>query len=264
MYKILVTNDDGIDSPGLRAAVEAVLPLGEVIIAAPTFQQTGAGRGFFGEKHLAFETRDYTVNGTDIEAYHCNCSPAFIIRHGLSTIISTKPDLLVSGINYGENMGTNITSSGTVGAALEGASFGVPGIAISLQTDITSHHTYTDQNWSVSSHFLRIFAQALLRSKMPDDVDLLKIDVPDTARTTTPWKITTLARSHYFFRNFKNGSINSRLGEGEVTIQFDKEHIGSESDIYALAVDRVVSVTPISLDMTSRVIAENLLAALAM
>ncbi|WP_136808171.1 5'/3'-nucleotidase SurE [Desulfosediminicola flagellatus] len=263
MAQILVTNDDGIDSPGLRAAVEAVLPLGEVIILAPSVQQTGTGRGLFGKKHLALEARDYSVNGTKIEAYHCDCSPAFIVRHGFRTILSNKqPDLLISGINYGENMGTNITSSGTVGAALEGASFGVPGIAISMQTDVSSHHNYTDQDWSASSYFLNLFAQSLLRSKMPDDVDLLKIDVPDSASPSTPWKLTTLARSHYYSKIIENGSINSRLGDGRVNIQFDKDNINSESDIYALAIDKVVSVTPISLDMTSRVEQQTLISML--
>lgn len=260
MKKILITNDDGIDSPGLRAAVEAILPLGEVVILAPSVQQTGTGRGLFGDRQLSLKSRNYSTNGTQIEAYQCDCSPAFIVRHGFRTVLKDhKVDLLVSGINYGENMGTNITSSGTVGAALEGASFGVPGIAISMQTDVSTHHHYSDQDWSASCYFLNLFAQSLLRSKMPDDVDLLKIDVPESASPSTPWKLTNLARSHYYTKHIKNGSVDSRLGEGNVKIQFDKDQIGSDSDIYALAVDKVVSVTPVSLDMTSRVQKDELL-----
>ncbi len=254
MSTILITNDDGINSPGLRAAAEAASSLGRVIVIAPSSQQTGTGRGLFGEKDLCLLPTDYRVNNTNIEAYHCNCSPALIVRHSLRTIlIDSQPDLIVSGINYGENLGFNITSSGTIGAALEGASFGIPGIAISKQTDISSHHTYTEQDWAASIYFLKKFSLAILGSGLPFDVDILKIDVPSDASTSTEWQLTTLARSAYYFKEIEKPSLDCKLGDGITVINVDESILDDASDINAIHKERIVSVTPISLDLTSRI-----------
>lgn len=252
-YNILITNDDGIESPGLKAAVEAVIDLGIVTVAAPTHQQTGAGRGMSGDKKATLVPINFSVKGTAVRAYHGNCSPAFIVRHSISTIFAKKkPDLLISGINYGENLGINITASGTVGAALEGASFGVPGIAISKQTDVDSHHAYTDQDWSASVYFLSKFAQSFLKQSSHPDVDILKIDVPDTASPATEWKITKLAKTGYYFRDMDAPCPSNQFGAGKTVIRVDKKNLAPDTDIHALAVDKVVSVTPLSADFTSR------------
>ena len=251
---ILVTNDDGIDSPGLRAAAQAVLDLGNVTIVAPSNQQTGTGRGLTGDKQASLKSVDYRVNGKEVRAYHCECSPALIVRHSLRTIFrETMPDLLISGINYGENLGINITSSGTIGAALEAASSGIPGIAISKQTDIESHHKYTEQDWSASSYFLNRFAKILLATKAPTDVDVLKIDVPFDASPSTEYKMTRLARSVYYERIIENPTDLSRIGEGKTIINFNETGLDPDSDIYVFAIDKLVSVTPLSVDLTSRV-----------
>lgn len=253
-HDILITNDDGIESPGLRAAVAAVLNIGTVTVVAPSRQQTGAGRGMTGDGQASLKPIDYQVNGTEIRAYHCGCSPALIVRHSLNTIFrEKKPDLLISGINYGENLGINITCSGTVGAALEASSSGIPGIAISKQTETESHHKYTDQDWSAASCFLNRFAEYLLKEKLQPDVDVLKIDVPNDATPLTPCKITKLARACYYFKTIDNPTVKSKIGAGKTIIKVIKEDLDPESDIYALAIDRCVSVTPLSLDLTSRV-----------
>ena len=255
-YNILVTNDDGIDSPGLRAAVQAVLDLGNVTIVAPSQQQTGTGRGMTGDKEASLKSIDYHLDGKDVRAYHCACSPALIVRHSLRTIFKdTLPDLLISGINYGENLGINITSSGTVGAALEAASSGIPGIAISKQTDIESHHTYTEQDWSATSFFLNKFAKLLLsaKTKTQADVDVLKIDVPGDATLKTKYKTTRLARSAYYEKVVEDPSDISKIGDGRISINVDEAKLDPESDIYVFAVDKLVSVTPLSVDLTSRV-----------
>ena len=253
-YEILITNDDGIDSPGLRAAAEAVFHLGKVTIVAPSHQQTGSGRGLTGDKQAFLKPIEYQINGRNIPAYHCECSPALIVRHSLRTIFKDNiPDLLVSGINYGENLGINITSSGTIGAALEGASFGIPGIAISKQTDIESHHKYTDQDWAASSFFLNRFATSLLSANFKNDVDVLKIDVPSDATHLTEFKITRLAKVAYYSKAIENPTIKSRIGDGKTIIKLNNANLDPESDIYAFAIDKFVSVTPLSVDLTSRV-----------
>jgi 5'-nucleotidase len=259
MTTILITNDDGISSPGIKAAVEAANAFGKIYVVAPTSQQTGAGRGIFGDKDLPLTPAEFEINGSCVEAYHCDCSPALIVRHSIRTIFKdSKPDLVISGINYGENLGFNITHSGTVGAALEGASFGIPGIAISKQTDIASHHKYTNQDWSVSVHFLRMFIAAILGSKLPFDVDVLKIDIPNDSTVSTEWKITNLAKNVYYFSEIDNPSLSSRLGDGKTTIKVDEKALNKNSDIYAFYIQKIISVTPISLDMTSRVSFEEL------
>jgi len=253
MPTIILTNDDGIDSPGLKAAAEAVSSMGTLIVIAPSSQQTGTGRGLYGEKNLCLVPSEYVVNGNNIEAYHCNCSPALIVRHSLRTILkNSKPDLLISGINYGENLGFNITSSGTVGAALEAASFGIPGIAISKQTDISSHHSYTEQDWETSKYFLEKFSKSILGTILPSDVNLLKIDIPHDSSASTAWKLTTLARSSYYSKEIENPSLQSKIGDGNTVIKVDESNLDQDSDIYAIFRERVVSVTPISLDLTSR------------
>jgi len=252
--KILITNDDGVGSPGLRAAVEAVVDMGEVMVLAPSNQQTGTGRALTGEMQSRLEPIDYRVNGKSINAYHCKCSPAMIVRHSFRTILrESRPDLLISGINYGENLGFNVTCSGTVGAALEAASYGIKSLAISKQTDMESHLSYSDQNWEASKHFLRKFSERVLENNMQPDVDVLKIDVPIDATPDTAWKITKLARCAYYYRKIEQPGIQTTLGDGKVAVKFDADSLDSNTDIYALAVGKIVSVTPLSLDMTSRI-----------
>jgi len=250
---ILITNDDGIHSPGLSAAVKAVMEIGDVTVIAPSHQQTGMGRSLTGDVEARLRSIDYRVDGVKINAYHCECSPALIIRHSMNTLyVNKKPELLISGINYGENLGVNITASGTIGAALEAASFGIPAIAISKQTDIVSHHQYTDQDWKPASHFLKHFTGIMLDKKMPTDVDVLKIEVPAGADLSTPWKLTKLAKTGYYAKAYQNPTKQSRIGDADTVIAFDEKAAGPETDIYALSIDKVISITPLSLDITSK------------
>lgn len=258
-YKILITNDDGINSPGLKAAAEAMLNLGEITVVAPTNQQTGTGRGLTGDKESILQPTTFNVNGIDIQAYHCNCSPALIVRHSLNTIFHTDPpNLLISGINYGENLGSSITCSGTVGAALEAASFGIPSIAVSKQTDLASHHKYTEQDWSTTAHFLEYFSNLLLNGKEMKDVDALKIDVPDQASPETEWKLSKVARCGYYFKEFEIADAHSRFNDGKTRIVINEDELEKDSDIHTFAIQKLVSVAPISVDISSRVDLEKL------
>jgi 5'-nucleotidase len=263
-YSILITNDDGIESPGLQAAVESVADIGNVTVVAPSRQQTGTGCGLLGNLQSSLQRVDYPVNGASIRAYHCDVSPALIVSHSLRTIFKdSKPDLLISGINYGENLGINITHSGTIGAALEASCFGVPGIAISKQTDIDSHHKFTDQDWTAAKYFLNRFAKILLKEKLQSDVNVLKIDVPIDATPSTEWKITRLAKAAYYTRHIEDANENSAINAGETVINIDRQRVDPDSDIYAVAIDQLVSVTPLSIDSTSRVDPSELNAILA-
>ncbi len=252
--RILVTNDDGIDSPGLRAAVEAVMDLGKVTVVAPSNQQTAMGRSLTGNIEAKLIPVDYRINGVEVNAYHCECSPAMAVKHCLPILYADKkPDLLISGINYGENLGLNITISGTMGAALEASCSDIPAIAVSKQTEIDSHYEHTNQDWKASTHFLNCFATVLLSKTMPLDVDVLNINVPQGATPSTPWKITKLARINYFASLLENPSVHSRIGDTKIINTCDKKTLDPETDVAVFLINKWVSVTPLSLDFTSRV-----------
>lgn len=251
---ILLTNDDGIASPGLLAAAEAICDLGELLIVAPATQQTGMGRGTPPILNGMLTIETLRVGCEDVQVYALNGSPAQTVGIAVLGIAPRPPALVVSGINYGENLGTTVTGSGTVGAALQAAEMGVPGLAVSLETDKAYHYNHGgDVHWSAAAHFTRYFAQRILALSMPFDVDLLKVDVPANATPETPWRVTRQARQPYY----KVHPPKARMTPGPLIhmdygIKIDWDTLGRDTDIYAFARDRVVSVTPLSQDLTSR------------
>ncbi len=250
---ILLTNDDGIKSPGLWAAAEAVMELGEIFVVAPTTQQTSMSQSLCGNDNERLHKIDYKINGRAIPAYHADCSPAQLIIHALQILFSDrKPNLLVSGINYGENLGSNISISATCGAAFQAASEGISALAVSLQTDIKNHFKHADLDWDTAKHFTRYFTEMMLGSDMPDDVDVVNINVPADACLDTSWKITRQSRQPYFVNRIKNLTLESEIGDGQCVIGFDENKLEPDSDIHAIANGHVVSVTPLSIDKTSR------------
>jgi 5'-nucleotidase len=250
---ILLTNDDGIASPGLHAAAEALAAIGDLLVAAPAHQQTAMGRSHTGRQGALLECVDLKILGQTVAAYGLDASPATVVRHTLQALCQERtPNLVVSGINYGENVGTTITVSGTVGAAFEGAVHGIPALAVSLQMDFSKIHHHGDEDWRAAAHFVRLFALRLLERRLPFDVDVLKVDVPECATPDTPWRLTRLSRQHYVEVILDEPHPGSRLGDGRVTVRVDETTLESDSDIHALVRDRVVSVTPLSLDSTSR------------
>jgi 5'-nucleotidase len=252
---IVITNDDGITSPGLLAAVRAALPLGELLVAAPDRQWSAAGRGFSQAADGRIKRRPLEVVGTPIRAYEVGASPAATVVHTLIELVPRTPSLLISGINFGENLGSDITRSGTVGAALQAATTGVRSLAISLQTPKHTHAMHSDSvDFAAAEHFTRLFARRLLDISMPFDADILKVDVPSDATPTTPWRVARASR-HTYFTQIPRGQGPPPDG---ATVGLDYEPTRcpelaeTDSDIYALAVDRVVAVVPLSLDLTAR------------
>ena len=132
---ILITNDDGIASKGLRSAAEACDPLGEVLICAPTVQQSGTGRSMPPTSEGRIFPQDMVINGRAITGYAVEGTPAQVVQHGMFEIAERAVDLVVSGINYGENLGEGVRCRAPSARRMESGSFGVPSIAISLETD---------------------------------------------------------------------------------------------------------------------------------
>ena len=249
---ILVTNDDGFQAEGLWAAVEAVLSLGEVVVVAPDRQWSGAGRSMPYDVTGRVVSTRLELDGQIVSAHAVDGSPALAVQHGLLELAPRWPALVVSGINSGANLGTEVTISGTVGAALEAAAFGIPALAVSLEMDPAYHLTRNAMaDYTAAGAFTHDFAQRLLASTLPDDVHALSINVPQDATPETPWRMTHLSRCRYFWptapdRN--NGS--ARPG---YQLLADARQCDPGSDIYAIGIDHVVSVTPLSLNLTSRV-----------
>jgi 5'-nucleotidase len=249
---ILVTNDDGIASPGLMAVARCVIDLGEVWIVAPRVQQSGVSRSFPGRTFRVEESL-IEVAGVPVRSIALDTSPADVVRNAILRLLPTRPSLVVSGINFGENLGGSITISGTIAATIEAASFGIPALAASLETDRKYHFSHSDQvDFAAAAHFVRRFSRWLLQHGMPKGVDILKLDMPSDTRVDTPWKVTRLSRQQYWV----NAVTLDEQGQRQLSQyerQIDLDSLEPDSDIHALAVDRVVSITPLTLDLTAKV-----------
>ena len=135
-YRILISNDDGVRAPGILALALALRPLGEITIAAPAENQSGKGHSItIGEPMYV----DKVTLAPGLEAYSITATPASCVKVGLSALVPSKPDLVVTGINRGYNLGRVTYVSGTVGAAREAALSGIPAIAASTATEQTDY-----------------------------------------------------------------------------------------------------------------------------
>lgn len=250
---VLFTNDDGIASPGLWAAVDAFCDWADVLVVAPHEQQSGTGRSM----PITSKGRIYPavrrLDGRDVTVYSVDGTPAQAVQHGVIELADRLPSLVVSGINYGENAGNGVTISGTIGAALEGASLGIPSLAISQQTPKDLHLSYSAEvDFSAAAYFARLFGEWLISARCPDDVDLLKVDVPIGATPNTPWRTTRISRRRVYWPTRPERVALGDEGRIGYQYQSDSAHAEPDSDIYVLLEDGQVSVSPISLDMTSR------------
>src|SRR5512143_404698 len=161
--QILLTNDDGIQSPGLWAAAGALAAVGRVTVAAPAEQSSGMGRSLPSTSSGIIREEKLRVNGPEWIVYAVSGSPAQAVQHGVLEIMPKKPDLVVSGINYGENVGLGTTISGTVGAAMEAASLDIPALAISLEAAQRYHLSYSQEiDFSTAAHFTAFFGRLML------------------------------------------------------------------------------------------------------
>ena len=250
---ILFTNDDGIESPGLWAAVEAFVGLGDLLVVAPRQQQSGMGRSM----PVFSEGRVYAYDNhgiPDVTAYAVDGTPAQAVQHGVLELSPYLPSLVVSGINYGENTGNGVTISGTVGAAIEAASLDIPALAMSQQTPKDLHLSYSKEvDFGAAAVFARKFGMWLMdNAERPDDVDLLKVDVPLNATEDTEWRITRLSRRRVYWPTRPERVSLEDVGRLGYKYDTDPSKAEPDSDVYVLLHDGLVSVTPMSLDMTSR------------
>jgi 5'-nucleotidase len=252
--QILLTNDDGIDSPGLWAAAEALSALGYVWVAAPRDQASSTGRSMPITSDGRIVVKQMTVNGQEWRVHAVGGTPAQTVLHGIFEIVGAKPDLVVSGINYGLNLGTGVTISGTVGAAMEAAAFEIPALAVSLETDVSEMYSHSDEiDFSCAAYFTAYFAKRLLNPDLSLGSRFLKIEVPSDATQDTPWKLCRLSIDRFY-----QAQPSTRKDWDEPYLisalpREDYEKFAPDSDVYVSMHERKVAVTPLTLDMTANV-----------
>ena len=252
---ILITNDDGIDSPGLHAAAEALMPFADLVIAAPAEQQTASGRSLRAARDAVFESRKIDIKGKEVEGWCLDASPATTVRHALQCLcIDRKPDMVVSGINFGENIGTNVTASGTVGAAIQSAVWGYKSLAVSMEVPQEFHYQLGEVDWSGALVILRKAAEKFLVSDWPEDVHILKIDIPDSAGADTPWVVCRQSREPGWWSFVPDARPDAPAGSaiGKRGPRPGKTW-SRDDDMAVLREDRNVAITPLSVNMSSRV-----------
>ncbi len=165
---ILITNDDGITSPGIRALVEAVRDQGQVIVVAPDSPQSGMGHAITIGTPLRLDKVDVFPG---VDSWQCSGTPADCVKLARDKILHAKPDICLSGINHGANHSINVIYSGTMSAAMEAAIEGVPSIGFSLLD------YKFDADFTVAKSVALELTQRMLARKMPDHI-LLNVNIP--------------------------------------------------------------------------------------
>jgi 5'-nucleotidase len=232
MPKILLTNDDGYQAEGLRALADALREFATVSIVAPSREQSGAAQSLTLRTPIICNPvaeRQWAIDGT----------PADCVIVALHKLLAEKPDMVISGINHGANLGENAYYSGTVGAAREAALHHIPALAISLCSK------KPDVNFDAAARLARTAADLILKEGLPDQV-LLNVNVPE------PWQggVKFTRQSKKITRNQLSEGKDPR-GRTYYWLSEQRIHKDVEPDTdYAAIFSGAVSITPLHLDPT--------------
>ena len=263
---ILISNDDGVFAPGILAAKQAVEDLANVTVVAPDENNSSVGRRMTLFKHLEIKPVELE-DGSD--AYSVSGSPADAVIVGAEYVMDVKPDLVITGINQGVNISCDITSSGTVCAAFEAVSLGIPAIAASLFMDPKTSYKqdengewYLDYDFSLAKKVLHDIVLKIINEGFPDGVDLFNLNVPSNYESEEV-KITRLSDKMIDKKVIDNTDeekaelFNYPLQENQnsddlIMIAPDLVSEYDEgSDGYALMIEKRPSLTPLKVNMTS-------------
>ncbi len=237
---ILVTNDDGITAPGLKALVEVASELGKVIVIAPDSPQSGMGHAITVNNPIRID-RSQVFGKT--EAYTCSGTPVDCVKVGIFQLLKKKPDLIVSGINHGSNAATNVIYSGTMSAAVEGSMENIPSIGFSL--DDFSH----EADFGPTQHFARKIIHKALNSDFPNNV-CLNVNIPKLPLREL--KGIKVCRQAMAFWEDRFDERKDPLGKKYywLTGKFKDQEEADDTDMAALK-NGFVSVVPVQFDMTA-------------
>jgi len=233
---IMVTNDDGINAPGILALAAAMRELGEVTVVAPDRERSAAGHSLTLHSPLRiFELREgfYAVDGT----------PTDCVNMGIHNMLPFRPELIVSGVNHGANLGGDITYSGTVAAAMEATLMGIPAIAVSLATYDRNGH------FDAAAQVAVRVARQVIANGLPADT-LLNVNVPDCPlEQMNPLLVTRQGK-----RSFVGKVIDKTDPRGRkyYWIGCDEPDFNDYEGTDIHAINRKhISVTPLHLDLTN-------------
>jgi len=247
MKEILVTNDDGFDSKGLKSLVEALRPLGNVTVVAPTTEKSACGHSLTLTKPLRFVEISENFYKLD------DGTPSDCIFLALTKLYKSKPDIVISGINVGSNMGEDITYSGTASAAMEAVLQGIPAIAISQVYIRHGDDTIAKFGYGLATDSIVELVEKIFEGKFPLPArKFLNINIPPIPKDECKgFKITRAGIKHYGFHaevhHNPRGLEYYWIGLPRLEWIPTKGHI---TDFQAIN-DGFVSITPIQLDMTS-------------
>ncbi len=233
---ILVSNDDGIFAEGLNALCRELMTLFEVVVVAPDAERSNVGHAIT----LSMPLRVEIVNlPCGLKGYSVSGMPADCTKIAISSLLDRKPDLVISGINLGSNLGIDVLYSGTVSAATEAVILGIPGFAISLDM-------LENPDFSFAAKFAKKLAELVFAYGLPENT-ILNVNVPDKAPAGV--KIVPLSKARY--REYYEKRVNPRKKVYYwLTGEFMEETDIGESDTRALR-EGFVSITPLTVDLTN-------------
>ncbi len=241
MLKILVTNDDGINSPGIYHLANNLKKLGSVTVVAPESERSASGLSITMHKPLRLSSIDSIDK--NIDSWSINGTPSDCVKFALDFLINEKPDLIVSGINRGSNLGTDILYSGTVSAAIEGAINSIPSIAISLDT-------FENVDFNSYGRIALSLCKQIYEKKIEKGL-VLNINFPHAPlNCINGIKVTRLG-----VRKYKNCFVKRKDPRGKNYFWLageldDSDNNESDTDINAIK-NNYISITPIKIDLTS-------------
>ncbi len=228
--KILLVNDDGIEAEGLRRALKILKNFGEVIVVAPSEEKSGSSHSISLRKNIRvnkIRENFYSVDGTPVDC----------VLVAMEAILEEKPQLLVSGINYGFNLGEDTFYSGTLAAAREGYLYDVPSIAFSVGT-------YNEPCYEGGEYYLDLILRKIIESKFYENKFLLNINLYDLKiEEIKGIKVTKLGKRHYL-------NPIEKVGENIYKIGGKLKLIPEEGTDVKAVLEHFVSITPLTLDAT--------------
>jgi 5'-nucleotidase len=237
---ILICNDDGISAPGIKALVQAVKGLGEIVVVAPDSPQSAMGHAVTISKPLRLQKTD--LYG-EIQAYQCSGTPADCVKLAVDKVLHRKPDLLLSGINHGSNSSINILYSGTMSAAMEGGIEGIPSAGFSL-----CDFSY-DADFNLAAKIARSVAENILANGLPIGV-LLNVNIPKISLENfngTKVCRQALAKWEEDFDERLDPNGKKYYWLTGKFVNYDK---GNDTDEWALA-NGYASIVPVHFDLTA-------------
>ncbi|NNF18486.1 MAG: 5'/3'-nucleotidase SurE [Flavobacteriaceae bacterium] len=240
---ILVTNDDGITAPGLRALISYMRAVGDVVVVAPDSPQSGMGHAITLDSTLYSKKVSIDLEDEAPLEYSCSGTPADCVKLALQELLDRKPDICVSGINHGSNSSINVIYSGTMSAAIEAGIEGVPAIGFSL----------CDYSWEADfeparDHIIRIVKQAIEHG-IPKGV-VLNVNIPPLEKSALKGiKICRQARANW---KEKFDKRTNPMGKDYywLTGEFELLDKGEDTDEWALS-QGYISVVPTQFDLTA-------------